>query len=111
MEKTIKRDTATCPDDYNELLRCLGTFCVLLHTLFGSHCSFFVHCSQLLRTLDSEYDYDRRRCFTAMFCRQLVWVMVEEGREYLSHRLSPSDFEGVHQDDIDYPESNVPTGY
>ena len=106
-EKTIERDSATCPDDYNELLRCLGTFCALLHTLFGSRCGFFVHCTRLLHSLDSEYVYDRRRFFTATFCRQLVWAMVEEGREYFSHRLSPSDFEGVHPDDIEYPESNV----
>ena len=106
-EKTIERDTATCPEDYNELLRCLGTFCALLHSLFGSRCSFFNQCAKLLRTLDSEYVYDRRRFFTPLFCRQLVWAMVEEGREYFSHRMSPTDFEGVHPDDVEYPETNI----
>lgn len=36
-EKALPDDhtTSLCPEDYNELLRCLGTYCAFLHSLFG----------------------------------------------------------------------------
>ena len=43
-------DLGALPDDYNELLRCIGTYCALLFVLFGGKCSFYKHC---LCTMDN----------------------------------------------------------
>jgi hypothetical protein len=43
-EKMTKHDPRAAPEDYNELSRCMGTYCALLHALFGPRCEFYVHC-------------------------------------------------------------------
>ena len=101
------RSITTCPEDYNELLRCLGTYCALLHTLFGPRCMFFRHAYMLWETMNSDYVLERRHHFTPLFCRQIVWAIVEEGRAYFSSRMSPDDFTGKHPYDIKYPVSNL----
>ena len=107
-ERTMERtDTSGCPEDYNELLRCLGTYCALLHTLFGPHCEFFTHCLRLWKTMDSEHVYDRRQYFTPLFCRQVIWAIIEDGRSYFSARMSPDDFIGIPPTEIAYPESTL----
>lgn len=99
--------TPLCPEDYNELLRCLGSYCALLHALFGDRCAFFKQCFRLWQTMDSEHVYDRRRYFTPLLCRQIVWAIIEDGRSYFSQRLNQDDFIGVHPDDIKYPRCSV----
>ena len=40
-ERTLTLSEPTvCPEDYNSLAKSLGTYCALLHTLFGSRCKF-----------------------------------------------------------------------
>jgi hypothetical protein len=95
------------PDDFNELHLCIGTYCALLHTLFGDRCVFYKHCYKLWMTMQSEIVYDHRYLFTATFCRQILWAIIEYGRAYFSQRLSLDDFVGVHPDDIVYPRSNL----
>jgi hypothetical protein len=95
------------PDDFNELHLCIGTYCALLHTLFGERCVFYKHCYKLWMTMQSEIVYDHRYLFTATFCRQILWAIIEYGRAYFSQRLSLDDFIGVHPDDISYPRSNL----
>ena len=99
--------TSVCPEDYNELLRCLGTYCALLHTLFGPKCAFFKHCLALWETMESEYVYERRQFFSPLLCHQMVWAIIEEGRAYFAQRMSPDDFIGVNHYDIVYPKSGV----
>ena len=103
------RNSTTCPESYDELLRCLGTYCALLHTLFGKRCTFFQHCFLLWGAMNSDYVLERCSHFTALFCRQVVWAIVEEGRAYFSKRMSPDDFAGVHPYDIKYPRSSLHT--
>ena len=100
-------EPTVCPETYDELHRCLGTFCALLHTLFGSRCMFLKQCFVLLRTMESDRVSDRRENFTPLFCRQVIWAILEDGRDYFSSQLTPDDFIGVHPDDISYPDSNV----
>ena len=95
------------PDDFNELHLCLGTYCALLHTLFGEKCAFFKHCYKLWMTMHSETVYDHRHLFKPMFCRQLVWAIIEYSRAYFAQRLSIDDFIGVHPDDVVFPRSNL----
>lgn len=104
-----ERIITTCPESYDELLRCLGTYCALLHTLFGKRCMFFQHCFLLWEAMNSDYVLERRNHFSALFCRQVVWAIVEEGRSYFSKRMSPDDFSGVNPYDIKYPRSTLHT--
>jgi hypothetical protein len=101
-------DLGALPDDYNELLRCIGTYCALLFVLFGGKCSFYKQCYALWTTMNSDLVYEQRQTFfTVLFCRQIVWAVVAESRVFFSHRLSADDFEGVHPDDVQYPRSQL----
>lgn len=100
-------DTALCPEDYNSLTKCIGTYCALLHTLFGSKCQFWIHCMALLGVLNSDVVSEKQHAFTPLFCRQVIWAIVEDGRAYFSKQLTVDDFLGVHPDDIAYPESTL----
>lgn len=108
-EERLGKDSSTklCPEDYNELLRCLGTYCALLHTLFGHRCAFYKQCLQLWETMEPDFVYERRHFFSPLYCRQLVWAIIEEGRAYFSKRLSPDNFVGIDPYDIRYPRSTL----
>lgn len=101
-------DIGSLPDDYNELLRCVGTYCALLFALFGERCSFYKHCYALWKTMNSDLVYEQRQTtFTALFCRQIVWAILAESRVFFSTRLSVDNFAVAHADDIQYPRSQL----
>lgn len=100
-------DSGALPDDYHELLRCVGTYCALLHTLFGPRCVFYRQCYALWTEMNSELVYEQRKDFSALYCRQIVWAVLMESRVYFSQRLSVEDFTNVHPDDINYPRSSL----
>ncbi len=95
------------PDTMNELHVCIGTYCALLHTLFGERCALFKRCYKLWTTMNSETVYDQRHLFSPIFCRQILWAIIEYARAYFAQRMSVDDFIGVHPDDICYPRSNL----
>ena len=101
-------DTGALPDDYNELLRCLGTYCALLHTLFGNKCSFYRNCFRLWTEMNSEVVCEKREKFSALFCRQIVWAILEESRAFFAQRLSVEDFDNAQlPEDIPYPSCSL----
>lgn len=101
-------DLGALPDDYNELHRCIGTYCALLFALFGKRCSFYKQCYALWQTMNSDLVYEQRqRFFSVLFCRQIVWAVIAESRVFFSNRMSVDDFTGVHPDDIQYPRSQL----
>ena len=106
-EKLTKYDPRPAPDDYNELLRCIGTYCALLHTLCGPRCQFFRHCYAVWATLDSDHVADRRQFFSPTFCRQITWAIIEDGRSYFSQRMTPDDFLVEDVDEIEFPTSTL----
>ena len=57
--------------------------------------------------MESKHVFDRRRFFTPLLCRQIVWAFIEDGRSYFTQRMSRDDFLGVHPDDIIYPRSSI----
>jgi hypothetical protein len=97
------------PDDYHELLRCIGTYCAMLHALFGDRCVFYRHCYELWSTMNGDLVYEQRADFTALYCRQIVWAVLLESRVYFSKRMSIDDFTNVHPDDIVFPTSKLLT--
>lgn len=77
-------DLGSLPDDYHELLRCIGTFCALLHALFGNRCVFYRQCFDLWTVMNSDLIYEQRTAFSALYCRQIVWAVLMESRVYFS---------------------------
>ena len=100
-------DIGALPDNYHELLRCVGTYCALLHALFGDKCVFYRHCYALWTAMNSDLVYEQRDDFDALYCRQIVWAVLMESRVYFSKRMSVEDFKRVHPDDIRFPKSNL----
>ena len=101
-------DLGALPDDYNELHRCIGTYCALLFALFGKRCSFYKQCYLLWKTMNSDLVFEQRqKFFTVLFCRQIVWAVIAESRVFFSQRMSVDDFKGIHPDDIQYPRSQL----
>ena len=45
--------------------------------------------------------------FKPLFCRQIVWAIIEDGRSYFATRMSPDDFIGLHPDEIHFPTSTL----
>ena len=106
-DQAVYESGTALPDDYDELLRCLGTFCGLLHTLFGPRCALYRQCYQIWTTMNSDYVLRRREMFGPLFCRQIVWAIIEESREFFSQRLSPDDFIVDHPEDVKFARSRV----
>lgn len=100
-------DAGALPDNYHELLRCIGTFCAMLHALFGDRCVFYRHCYALWMAMNSDLVYEQRGEFNALYCRQIVWAVLMESRVYFSQRMSVEEFENVHPDDIMFPKSSL----
>lgn len=109
-EQSTAYDMGALPDDYNELLRTLGTYCALLHALFGKKCLLYRQCYHLWTTMNSNLVYEKREKFDALRCRQIVWAIVEESRVYFSKRLSVDDFKNAtYPEDIPYPTCSLST--
>ncbi len=53
----------------------------------------------------SEVVYDHRHLFTPMFCRQILWAIIEYGRAYFEQHMLVDDFVGIHPADIVFPRS------
>ena len=100
-------DTGSLPDDYNELLRCVGTYCALLYTLFGKRCAFYRQCYALWMELNSDLVFEQRHDFSVLFCRQIVWAVLAESRAYFSNRMTVDDFTNVRPENIRYPRCSL----
>ena len=57
--------------------------------------------------MNTEFVYKRRAHFIPLFCRQIMWAIIEEARAYFAQHMSPDDFVGVHPDNIRYPRSSL----
>ncbi len=93
----IASKPAVCPKDYNLLTKCMGTYCALLHILFGSRCVFFKYCMELAQMLTSNWVMERQ-CFVAKWSG-LLSISLQQ--------MSINDVIGVHPNDIVYLESMV----
>ena len=57
--------------------------------------------------MNSDYVLRRRETFGPLFCRQIVWAIIEESREFFSQRLSPDDFIVDHPEDVKFARSRA----
>ena len=83
----------------------MGTFCGLLHTVFGPGCDYYQKCFELYQCLDSDTVEENFIHFDPLYCRQIIWAILDDGREYFNNPMLPDAFLvplGTH---IDYPVS------
>ncbi len=45
---------------------------------------------------------DKKQFFTPLFCRQIIWAIIDDGQAYFDNTLLPSNFIGSPED-IDFP--------
>ena len=88
-----KRDPRPPPDTYHDLKAVVGTFCALLWTFFGDNCEYFKKCFEIYMCMDSDTVSEKWHFFTPSLCRQIVWAIINDGREYFSQTMLPSKFE------------------
>jgi hypothetical protein len=62
---------------------------------------------ELMSVLTLDQVTERQQAFMPMFCCQVVWAIIEDGRAYFAQQLTVDDFAGIHPDDIVFSESTV----
>ena len=81
--KKLKSGVACKPPNgtYLEMKLLIGTFCGLLHALFGSGCDYY---------------HELRKIHTALCavdkCRRIVWAIIDDGRAFFRQKMSEADF-------------------
>ena len=102
-----KSDPRPPPATYQDLKATVGTFCALLHTLFGPGCDYYQKCFELYACLDSDRASENCAKFTPLMCRQIIWAILDDGREYFNHPMLPDDFAVPLGAPIKYPVSEL----
>lgn len=102
-----KSDPRPPPANYQDLKATVGTFCALLHTLFGPGCDYYQKCFELYACLDSDRASENFSKFTPLMCRQIIWAILDDGREYFNHPMLPDDFAVPLGAVITYPVSEL----
>lgn len=80
----------------------LGTYCALIHTLFGDECGFYIDLLTLRRCLNMPSVNMLREKFTADMCKRITWAIISEGRDYFLQIKLKGDF---RERPITYPMS------
>ena len=102
-----KHDPRPPPECYNDLKAAIGTFCALLWTLFGEYGQYFTKCFELYTCLDSDNTAENAHLFKPLLCRQLLWAILDDGREYFSQALLPNSFIIAPGAVVKYPVSSL----
>lgn len=88
-----KRDPRPPPETYHDLKAVVGTFCSLLWTFFGDKCEYFRKLFEIYCCLDSDTVSEKWHFFTPLLCRQIVWAILDDGREYFAQTMLPDKLE------------------
>lgn len=90
---SLRRNTPpTPPDNYIELKTCIGTFCAMLWALFGDNCEYLMKLHEIYTCLNSDRVTECWANFTPDLCRQIVWAIIDDGREYFAQTMLPDKF-------------------
>lgn len=95
------------PDNYIELKTCIGTFCAMLWALFGDQCEYLKKLHEIYTCLNSDRVTECWANFEPLFCRQLVWAIIDDGREYFSQKMLPDKFVVPPGGYIAFPQSSL----
>ena len=102
-----KNDPRPPPGTYQDLKATVGTFCGLLHTLFGPGCDYYVKCFEVYACLNSDTVEENAHHFDPLYCRQIIWAILDSGREYFNKPMLPDAFLVPPGTPIAYPISEL----
>ena len=75
----------------------IATFLALLWALFGEACHLYQKLLQIYLILRLPAIMYAKHAFTPLLCRQTVWAIYDDSRNFFSHRLTPDEFKtGQH---------------
>ena len=105
---SLRRNTPQSPpDNYIDLKTCIGTFCAMLWALFGDNCEYLQKLHEIYTCMDSDRVTECWANFDSTLCRQIVWAIIDDGREYFSQALLPDKFLVPPGGYIRYPRSSL----
>ena len=102
-----KHDPRAPPGTYQDLKATVGTFCGLLHTIFGPGCDYYLKCFELYTCLNSDTVEENAHHFDPLYCRQIIWAILDSGREYFNKPMLPDAFLVPVGTPIAYPISEL----
>ena len=102
-----KHDPRPPPGNYQDLKATVGTFCGLLHTIFGPGCDYYQKCFEIYTCLDSDTVEENFIHFDPLYCRQIIWAILDDGREYFNNPMLPDAFLVPIGTQINYPVSSL----
>jgi hypothetical protein len=99
-----RKDPRPPASTYFELLRDVGTFCALVHTLFGDHCDYFQNLFDLWMMLNSEQVYAKSDQFGPQMVRQITWAILEDSRQFFFKTMTEEE---ITRRTARFPTSNL----
>ena len=82
------------PLDYTALYECLCTYAAKLWTKFGELCQHYIKVEDIIRVMEFHPIKDTRQDFSALLCAQIIWVVIEDLRQFFYTNLHPDSFVG-----------------
>lgn len=95
------------PNNYIELKICIGKFCAMLWALFGDRCEYLTKLHEIYTCLDSDRVTECWANFSPSLCRQIVWAIIDDGREYFSQSMLPDKLLVPPGGYIQFPHSSL----
>ncbi len=81
---------------FHEVRRNIGTFCALIHALFGSKCKYYSKLMDLKHIFNNSSTQTIKDAFNINVCRCIIWAIVCDGRFFFSKvKLSQDLIPGV----------------
>ena len=101
--KESKTGPRSPPRHYHELVQCVTTFCSWLWAMFTSDCDYYKTCNELRVLLIAKSVVRKSHLFTPIKCRQFIWAVISDGREFFEQVLLPGNF--APGNTVAYPSS------
>ena len=80
---------------YEELKSDVMTLYVILHTISGPLGDYHTQLWWVQETLNSNTVWQNKHVFTLLHCRQIMWAIIDDGRNFFSKRYHPKNFVGL----------------
>lgn len=79
----------------------------MLWALFGNQCKYLTKLHEICTCLDSDQVTECWANFTPSFCRQIMWAIIDCGREYFSQTMLPDRLLVPPGGYIQFPHSSL----
>jgi hypothetical protein len=94
--KLATTDSRHPPSTFHELRILTSTYASLLFVLFGAKCDHFQKVWNIHNIMKDDDVEEKRHDFTVTLCRQIDWVILDDGRGFFNKGLHPDKFKVDH---------------